>query len=382
MIKRYWTESEDEQLRNLVKRHGLPNWNTIADSMDGRNRKQCRERWMNNLRPDIKKGHWTDVEDRIIIEKQAELGGNRWSKIAEYLPGRTDEAVKNRWFSAECSRSRKNTSQVSSVNDGSGNASTHHHLNPNAPANLDRRPHAAEYLNVAPKPMLAIPSFPNSTNPHLHFSKKRPNCEIAMSSKKRPSPQTFSSDSGNRVRLDDDDDDDGPDPLPPVSLKPGDGEICPLTPSPEKNTTGKQCREHETYHELEPKARLQSLLEAMTAARAEKMDDDVSDHLHPVSLKPGDGEIFSLSPASENNTIRKQCFELMYQQLLGYAAAEARANHELKLKLDAAMEDNAQLQSALEATTAWAEKMEWMRNMWESQMELSPALQSFFSKKG
>uniref|UniRef100_A0A7S1G206 Uncharacterized protein n=1 Tax=Corethron hystrix TaxID=216773 RepID=A0A7S1G206_9STRA len=242
VTKRSWTEIEDEQLKNLVKQHGLSNWTTVADSLDGRTGKQCRERWTNHLNPGIKKGNWTDEEDRIIIEKQAELG-NQWSKITEYLQGRTDNAVKNRWHSTMRSRSRNNTShtsQVSSVNAPINITSSGHHLNPNAPANLNKRPHPAGHLNVAPKPMLAIPSFPNSTNPQLHLRKKRPNREAgylpgAMSLKKHRPPQISipnvpSSDSGDHVRLDD-----SLDPLLPFPLKPGDGEICPLTPASEKN---------------------------------------------------------------------------------------------------------------------------------------------------
>ncbi|KAL7467653.1 hypothetical protein ACHAXS_007896 [Conticribra weissflogii] len=73
-------------------------WVDIAAHIDGRTAKQCRERWMNQLRPDLKKGDWTDEEDQLIHSLQRKLG-NKWSKIAEFLPQRTDNDIKNRWHS-------------------------------------------------------------------------------------------------------------------------------------------------------------------------------------------------------------------------------------------------------------------------------------------
>jgi len=47
-----------------------------------RNGKQCRERWLNFLNPSIRKGKWTVQEDLLLLQKQKEFGGNKWSKIA------------------------------------------------------------------------------------------------------------------------------------------------------------------------------------------------------------------------------------------------------------------------------------------------------------
>ncbi|XP_057525900.1 myb-related protein 308-like [Amaranthus tricolor] len=92
-----WTKEEDDRLIAYIKVHGEGCWRSLPKAAGLlRCGKSCRLRWINYLRPDLKRGNFTEQEDELIIKLHSLLG-NKWSIIAGRLAGRTDNEIKNYW---------------------------------------------------------------------------------------------------------------------------------------------------------------------------------------------------------------------------------------------------------------------------------------------
>nr|AKP06190.1 MYB6 [Chrysanthemum x morifolium] len=110
-----WTPKEDMLLRNCIQKHGEGEWHLIPLKAGlSRCRKSCRLRWLNYLRPNIKKGDFEEDEIDLILRLH-KLLGNRWSLIAGRIPGRTANDVKNYWNTHIRPRSNKQDNEAKDI---------------------------------------------------------------------------------------------------------------------------------------------------------------------------------------------------------------------------------------------------------------------------
>ncbi|KAK8659586.1 hypothetical protein V6N13_029785 [Hibiscus sabdariffa] len=137
-----WTTEEDTVLTHYIDRHGAGRWDMLAKCAGlKRTGKSCRLRWLNYLNPDVKRGNLTLQEQISIHELHSQLG-NRWSKIAEHLPGRTDNEIKNYWRTRV---QKQGCSASSSVEETISQISVPCRL----PESIVPRSLAADFINIS-----------------------------------------------------------------------------------------------------------------------------------------------------------------------------------------------------------------------------------------
>ncbi|KAK8529636.1 hypothetical protein V6N13_102541 [Hibiscus sabdariffa] len=149
-----WTPEEDRKLMAYVTRYGCWNWRQLPKYAGlARCGKSCRLRWMNYLRPNIKRGNYSNEEEDTIIRLHDSLG-NRWSAIAAQLPGRTDNEVKNHWHTTLKKRFKQKPSSTAEGGKDQTNK-----------RGIIREKEETKLNNISPNPPLILESSLSSPQP-------------------------------------------------------------------------------------------------------------------------------------------------------------------------------------------------------------------------
>lgn len=119
LVKGPWSADEDQLVRMWVNSNGTCRWAECAAGIGGRSGKQCRERWMNILDPNLKKGDWSEQEEEVLFRMHQRKGG-KWTEIAKYLPGRSENSIKNHYYST-LRKSKKSLASSAQSNEGNSN---------------------------------------------------------------------------------------------------------------------------------------------------------------------------------------------------------------------------------------------------------------------
>ena len=132
-FRRMFTAEEDELIKRLFEEEGIRNWAEIAEKIEDRTPKQCKDRYNNYLSPGIKNLPWTQEEDQRLLQKIQEFG-HKWTKIVQFFPGRGSNNIKNRWHKVlskefQSNESSEKKEHESSPETYSDNAQSFHRFN-------------------------------------------------------------------------------------------------------------------------------------------------------------------------------------------------------------------------------------------------------------
>ncbi|XP_021901093.1 LOW QUALITY PROTEIN: transcription factor MYB58-like [Carica papaya] len=149
-----WSPAEDLRLITFIQKHGHGNWRALPKEAGlMRCGKSCRLRWINYLRPDVKRGKFTREEEDTVIRLH-ETWGNKWSRIASCLPGRTDNEIKNIWNTylkkrvfSESKHQKKESTKFPSTSSSSSSSSSTCTSSPNTMPSMEENSMVIKEVN-------------------------------------------------------------------------------------------------------------------------------------------------------------------------------------------------------------------------------------------
>jgi hypothetical protein len=97
-----WAEDEDIKLKDAVQTHGDKDWVAVTALVPSRTQKQCYNRWKDALDPGIdrvtgSKGSWTAADDSNLKDAVYVHGSKDWARTTALVPGRVESQCRSRW---------------------------------------------------------------------------------------------------------------------------------------------------------------------------------------------------------------------------------------------------------------------------------------------